>query len=437
MGSPWMTGIFEQVPADGIPEGIPPSPPDDVPPSPDPEEDPAPDEPPLLLPDDDVLPLDEPLPPPEPLELEPELLPLDTEPLDELPLLLDVVKPPLEPLPHEAQHTTATHAASVDERTTWDRMGAWDSTKRADGQEAGSSCPHGFLSSCCAVPSKLAQEWPHPAPVARVPLTRVRDRPVTGGRHGVSVCVSTAPGRPARAWYHSTMLARAPFVRVSATLAALGVVAVHGDARADPPPSQTPVVVAAMGDSLTDARVNGGKYLDVLRRHCPRSRFDNYGKGGEMVNQMRRRFTDDLFAPGKPAYTHVIVFGGVNDLYSDLTAGRTPALIERDLTAMYETARRHGAKVVAITVTPWGGFTRYFNESRLATTLETNRWILAQRVAGTIDAAVDAYPLLSCGDPTSLCPRYAAPFHDGLHFGPEGHEKLGEQLFAQVFASCA
>ena len=48
-----------------------------------------------------------------------------------------------------------------------------------------------------------------------------------------------------------------------------------------------------------------------------------------MVNQMRRRFDDDVFGPGKPAYTHVIVFGGVNDLYSDLTAGRTPALIER------------------------------------------------------------------------------------------------------------
>jgi lysophospholipase L1-like esterase len=233
------------------------------------------------------------------------------------------------------------------------------------------------------------------------------------------------------------MRARAPAVGVSATLAALGVLAVAGHARADTPAVRAPVVVAAMGDSLTDGRTNGGKYLDVLRRHCPRSRFDNYGKGGQMVNQMRRRFAGDVFAPGKPAYTHVIVFGGVNDLYSDLSAGRTPARIERDLASMYETAHRHGAKVVAITVAPWGGFTRYFNASRLAATLETNRWILAQRESGAVDAAVDAYPLLSCGDPTSLCARFAAPFGDGLHFGPEGHERLGEQLFAQVFASCA
>lgn len=230
---------------------------------------------------------------------------------------------------------------------------------------------------------------------------------------------------------------RAPAVGVSATLAALGVLGVPCRADAYSPPPPTPVVVAAVGDSLTDARNAGGKYLDVLRRRCPRSRFDNYGKGGEMVNQMRSRFDRDLFAPGKPAYTHVIVFGGVNDLYSDLTAGRTPAKIERDLTAMYETAHRHGVKVVAITVTPWGGFRRYFNATRLAATLETNRWILAQRDAGAIDAAVDAYPLLSCGDPTTLCARFTAPFNDGLHFGPDAHEKLGEQLFAQVFAGCA
>jgi lysophospholipase L1-like esterase len=198
----------------------------------------------------------------------------------------------------------------------------------------------------------------------------------------------------------------------------------------------TPVVVAAMGDSLSDPRVGGGKYLDRLRARCPRSRFDAYGKGGEMVNQMRRRFEREVFAPGSPAYTHVIVFGGVNDLYSDRTAGRTPALVEKDLTAMYEVARRHGAKVVAITVTPWGGFTRYFNASRLAATLEVNRWILAQPGEGAIDAAVDAYPLLSCGVPTTLCPRFAAPFRDGLHFGPEGHQKLGDAVYAQAFAGC-
>ena len=208
-----------------------------------------------------------------------------------------------------------------------------------------------------------------------------------------------------------------------------------GDAR--PASPKAPVVVAAMGDSLTDARSGGGKFLEWLRARCPTSRFDNYGIGGQMTNQMRHRFDDDVFGPGKPPYTHVIVFGGVNDLYSDLTAGRTPARIEQDLALMYQEAHRHGAKVVALTVAPWGGFTRYFNASRSAATLEVNRWIVAQRAAGAVDAVVDAYALLSCGDPTVLCPAYAAPFHDGLHFGSDAHARLGEALFAQAFANCA
>src|SRR5262249_53803106 len=149
-----------------------------------------------------------------------------------------------------------------------------------------------------------------------------------------------------------------------------------------------------------------------------------------------RRFDDDLFGPGKPRYSHVIVFGGVNDLYSDLTAGRTPAKIEQDLTAMYESARAHGARVVAMTVAPWGAFTRYFNASRGAATLELNRWILAQRDAGVAAFVVDAYTLLSCGDPEKLCPAYTPPFTDGIHFGAEGHRKLGEALFDQVFSRC-
>src|SRR5437899_2691707 len=48
--------------------------------------------------------------------------------------------------------------------------------------------------------------------------------------------------------------------------------------------------VAALGDSLTDPHSHGGKYLDVLRARCPESFFESWGKGGDMVNMMRRRF---------------------------------------------------------------------------------------------------------------------------------------------------
>jgi hypothetical protein len=199
-------------------------------------------------------------------------------------------------------------------------------------------------------------------------------------------------------------------------------------------------VVAAVGDSLTDPRSGGGIYLRELQSRCPASRFDAYGKGGEMVNQMRRRFAHDLFGdaggPPKPKYTHVIVFGGVNDLYSDLTAHRTVDRIEGDLSAMYAAAHERHVAVVAVTVAPWGGFRRYYNPSRAATTAQVNQWIFSQRDAGAVDFVVDAHTLLACDDPDALRDRYAAPFHDGIHFGPEGHRRLAEALAADVFRDC-
>jgi len=49
---------------------------------------------------------------------------------------------------------------------------------------------------------------------------------------------------------------------------------------------------------------------------------------------------------------------------------------------------------------------------------------------------VDAYALLSCGDPESLCERFFEPFKDGLHFGPEGQQLLGQALFREAFSAC-
>lgn len=209
-----------------------------------------------------------------------------------------------------------------------------------------------------------------------------------------------------------------------------------------PAPAKHAYAVAAIGDSLTDAKSHGGKYLDFLRGRCPKSRFDNYGKGGQMVNQMRKRFARDVLgdppnaAAPKPAYTHVIVFGGVNDIGSDLTAGRTPKKIETDLTTMYESAKQRGMKVVAITISPWGGFTSFYNPKRAQATRDVNDWIRAQLGLKKVDYVVDAFKLLSCDDPERLCPAFVVPMKDGLHFGPEGHKKLGAALFDQVFADC-
>lgn len=199
-------------------------------------------------------------------------------------------------------------------------------------------------------------------------------------------------------------------------------------------------IVAAIGDSITDERSHGGKFLAYVKERCPESQFDNYGKGGDMVNQMRRRFPREVLgelAGPKPAYTHLIVFGGVNDLYSDLSAGRNPQNVSEDLAWMYQRGKERGMQIVAITVAPWGGFEKYYNEKRGKATIELNDWIKAQLEAKTVDYVIDAYSLLSCGDPERLCPDYEMKFlQDGLHFNASGHERLGAVLYEKVFANC-
>ncbi len=193
--------------------------------------------------------------------------------------------------------------------------------------------------------------------------------------------------------------------------------------------------IAALGDSLTDARSGGGGYLRVVADACPETVIDNYGKGGDMVNQMRRRFERDILPRvAERGYTHLVVYGGVNDLYSDETAGRTNDRVQGDLTAIYERAHTSGMRVVAITVSPWGGFTRYFIPRRAETTRQLNAWIAEQGAAGRVDRVVDSYPLLSCGDPERICPDYARP--DGLHLSSQGQERLGRALLETAFPDC-
>lgn len=193
--------------------------------------------------------------------------------------------------------------------------------------------------------------------------------------------------------------------------------------------------VLALGDSITDQRVGGGGYLRELGRACPLSHFDHFGRGGDMVNQMRRRFEQAL-PETLSQYDTLIVYGGVNDLYSDQTAGRTNDLIEADLSAIYAAAKDRNLSVIAITVSPWGGFSRYFNERRSRSTRLLNAWIQGTTKSGQTDVVVDSYALLSCGDAERLCPEYESPSHDGLHPGPQGHALLGQALLERAFSDC-
>jgi lysophospholipase L1-like esterase len=193
--------------------------------------------------------------------------------------------------------------------------------------------------------------------------------------------------------------------------------------------------VLVLGDSLSDEKVGGGGFVKSLRQRCPSVAFDNRAKGGFMVNQMRKQLEKDIL-PEARSYSHAIVFGGVNDLYSDQSANRTLARIEADLTRIYAALRERGVQIIAVTVTPWGGFKRWYTPERGRNTLTLNAWLLEQVTRGNVASAVDAYPLLSCGDTERLCPELAAPHKDGLHFGKLGHQKLAEALLSGPFQGC-
>ncbi|HYQ17125.1 MAG TPA: hypothetical protein VEQ58_15240, partial [Polyangiaceae bacterium] len=113
-----------------------------------------------------------------------------------------------------------------------------------------------------------------------------------------------AATQPARLDSAATALA-APSTSIAAPSASV--------APSHPPRAITQVLV--LGDSLTDEKVGGGGFVRILRERCSGATFDNRAKGGFMVNQIRKRLETEVLPEGN-RYSHAIVFGGVNDLYS-------------------------------------------------------------------------------------------------------------------------
>jgi hypothetical protein len=204
-------------------------------------------------------------------------------------------------------------------------------------------------------------------------------------------------------------------------------------------------VVAAIGDSLTDPRSGGGKYLKTLRKLCPESRFDAYGIGGQRTDHMRWRIKSDLFGPSTPwmkkpeRYTHVIVFGGINDLSGvspfDAHYERAVERIEGNLAFMYRTANAGGVRVIAVTISPWGRL-HGVRDRRTDATDALNTWIMEQEKHGTVERSVDIFPLLSCGDPYMLCSKYRRYPDDFIHWNEAGHTLVGETLARAAFSDC-
>ncbi len=252
-----------------------------------------------------------------------------------------------------------------------------------------------------------------------------------------SVPASTPPPASAAASDDPSEAARVPANSPSSAAAAPGA------------PARRRYALAAIGDSFTDPRSHGGIYLKVLAERCPRSRFESFGVGGNMVNMMQRRFLRDVFgegdeggAPGaaavgagpdRPVWTHVVVLGGLGDALSNITAKRTAGAVQRDLGWMIAESRRRGAAAIVLSLPPWAGF-RDYDGARAQMARDINAWIAAEARAGRIDATFDTRSALSCGNVERLCDTFASP--DRLHWNEAGQRAVGEALHRALFADC-
>jgi lysophospholipase L1-like esterase len=240
-----------------------------------------------------------------------------------------------------------------------------------------------------------------------------------------SVAVSALP--PAHARERLGPVSRAWIAAVGATTADE-----EAPALAQPPPPEPPAkrayVVAVIGDSITDFRSHGGGYVRTLASMCPKSRFDGYGVGGQRASDLRARFQEELFARGKPPYTHVIIEGGVNDLLVGTMDDARLAAMEGDFAAMYAMARARGVEVISLTVPA------FLHATRLQLAMDD---ALDDFMIANAPRAVDLRDLLGCKDDAgAVCPAFRRVPQDSVHWNARGHELVAAALRDAAFADC-
>jgi lysophospholipase L1-like esterase len=149
----------------------------------------------------------------------------------------------------------------------------------------------------------------------------------------------------------------------------------------------------------------------------------NRGVNGERSDEIRARFDRDVVAARPDA---AIVLAGVNDIYQ----GRSAGAVQRELTGMYDAARRARIPVVAATIIPYNTATADANARMRA----VNDWIRTHAAAsqGAITFCDTRAAVAASGDPDRL-----ASSPDDLHPSSDGYRMMANALepaLAQVLA---
>jgi lysophospholipase L1-like esterase len=166
-----------------------------------------------------------------------------------------------------------------------------------------------------------------------------------------------------------------------------------------------------VGDSIT---YGGGSYARLLKS---RHQTVIIAKNGVQTGWMLRRLRETNLH----GFTHLIVFGGGNDI----NCGHL-AQAGRNLLDMYRLGKLAGLKVVAVTHHPWRGWPSW-TPTKHEQTMALNWWI-RERASAVIDGVADFYGLVRDPDyPQRLAPLYGNGA-DGLHPNSFAHQLLFKEM---------
>ena len=174
-----------------------------------------------------------------------------------------------------------------------------------------------------------------------------------------------------------------------------------------PPPEPGRRRILVVGDSITVG------YLPKFRKLAEAAGHEVIGEGKVSAQTTAIRSLMQPYLKQQP--TDVVVLGGVNDLASGVGAFK----VNLRLTDLWLDARKAGARVIAVLVTPWGCYSRYKAED----TAKVNDFI--RKVVGNKagpDVVVDASAVL--GDAAG-CLRFT---RDKLHPNADGQALLAQAV---------
>ncbi|MFC1516999.1 SGNH/GDSL hydrolase family protein [Candidatus Margulisiibacteriota bacterium] len=183
--------------------------------------------------------------------------------------------------------------------------------------------------------------------------------------------------------------------------------------------------VGVFGDSIT-ADIQYVNYIRELKKLCPSMSFENHGISNQKTWEIKERLKTALETK---KYDQIIILCGVNNVYN-------PDKVIEDLKEMYAMAKAHGARVIAVTLTPnqgWEGFAKK-QDVFLKNTQKVNDFILGRNGFDSpknVDVAVNVYDKLgSQSDPHKMSAEYT---NDFLHPCCCGQTIIAQEIFKKAF----